>query len=114
MKKYSTVEEYIASFPSDIQVKLSKLREIVFEYAPTAQEYLGYGMPGYKLNGKPLIYFASFKNHLGIYPTPSGVDAFASELLEYKTAKGSIQFPHDKPFPFDLFTKIVKYRVQEL
>jgi uncharacterized protein YdhG (YjbR/CyaY superfamily) len=113
MKAYSTVKEYIASFPPEIQVILNKLHKIVRDSAPTAQEYIGYGMPGYKLNGKPLIYFAAFKNHLGLYPTPSGVAAFTTELVKYKKAKGSIQFPLKEPIPYDLIGKIIDYRVNE-
>ncbi len=113
MKAYRTVKEYIASFPREIQVILTKLRQIVCDCAPTAQEYIGYGMPGYKVGGRPLIYFAAFKNHIGVYPTPSGVKAFTAELESYNKAKGSIQFPLDSPIPYDLFTKIVKYRVEE-
>ena len=114
MKTYHSVKEYIASFPADIQITLNKMRDIVCKYVPDAQEYIGYGMPGYKLGGKPLIYFAAFKQHIGVYPTPSGVEAFAGELAEYKKAKGSIQFPLVEAFPFDLFTKIVQYLVKEL
>lgn len=114
MKNNSVIEEYIASLPPDVQLTLSKLHTIVTKSVPNAVEYIGYGMPGYKLNGKPLLYFSAFKNHIGVYPTPSGVKVFATELTAYKTAKGSIQFPLDKPFPFDLFTNIVKYRAKEL
>lgn len=74
---------------------------------------MSYGMPGYKLNGKPLIYFGAFKNHIGIYPTPSGISAFQKDLATYKSAKGSVQFPLASPFPYDIFEKILKYKILE-
>lgn len=114
MKTFLTVPEYIASFPDNIQIILTKLREIVKEYAPSSEESISYGMPGYKLNGRPLIYFAAFKHHIGVYPTPSGIEAFSAKLSSYKTAKGSIQFPLDKSFPYELFGEIVQHRVKAL
>jgi uncharacterized protein YdhG (YjbR/CyaY superfamily) len=113
MKKPMSVDEYITSFPEVIRSILTKMRTIVMENAPSAVEYFSYGMPGYKLGGRPLIYFAAFKNHIGVYPTPSGVAAFKRELSIYKQAKGSIQLPLSDPIPYDLFTKIVQYRVKE-
>jgi uncharacterized protein YdhG (YjbR/CyaY superfamily) len=89
------------------------MRKVVMQQSPSAVESMSYGMPGYKLNGKPLIYFGAFKRHIGVYPTPAGITAFAKELLPYKNAKGSVQFPLTTPFPYELFESIVKYRVKQ-
>jgi len=111
-KKVKTIDEYINTFPSGVQKILSQLRETIRELAPEAEETINYGIPTFKLNGN-LVHFAAFKNHIGFYPTPSAIDAFNKELSPYKHAKGSVQFPLDKPIPFDLIRKIVKYRVEE-
>ena len=108
----NTVDEYIAQFPEDVQQLLAKIRALIKETAPEATERMAYGMPGYYLNG-PLVYFAGFKHHIGFYPIPSGVEAFKQELSAYKSAKGSVQFPLDKPLPYDLIGRIVKYRLAE-
>lgn len=107
------VEEYIKTFPEDIRNILSKIRAIIKQNAPDAVESISYGIPAYKTNGKPLVYFAGFKNHIGFYATPTGHSEFADELSKYKQGKGSVQFPLDKPIPFDLIEKIVKFRVKE-
>jgi Uncharacterized conserved protein len=106
------VEGYISGFPSSTQKLLKQVRAIIRETAPGASEEISYGMPGYKLEG-PLVYFAGYKNHIGLYPTPSGVEAFKKELSRYKGAKGSIQFPLDEPLPLSLIKKIVAFRVKE-
>lgn len=106
------VEQYISQFSPEIQEKLHKIREIIRKAAPEAEETIAYQMPTYRLNGN-LVHFAAFKNHTGFYPTPSGIAAFAKELSTYKGAKGSIQFPHDKPLPTDLIRQIVEHRVAE-
>jgi len=110
--QYKTIDEYIRTFPSDIQNILEKMRQTVHEVAPQAVETISYQMPAFKLNGV-LVYFAAHKNHLGFYPTSSGIAAFKKELAPYKFSKGAVQFPLDKPVPFDLVKKIVSFRVKE-
>lgn len=109
----SDVDEYIGGFPPEIQTILEEIRALIKKNAPAADESIGYGMPAYKLNKKPLVYFAAFKNHVGFYATPTGHAAFADELSKYKQGKGSVQFPLDQPIPFELIEKIVKFRVRE-
>jgi uncharacterized protein YdhG (YjbR/CyaY superfamily) len=111
-KRVNTIDEYIASFPKPIQDILQKLRQTIQESAPQAQEAISYQIPTFKLNGN-LVHFAAFKNHIGFFPTSSGVAAFKKELSEYEISKGTIRFPLDKPIPFDLVRRIVKYRVKE-
>jgi uncharacterized protein YdhG (YjbR/CyaY superfamily) len=106
------VDEYIALFPDDIQFLLNQIRNIILETAPNSSESLSYGMPAYKLNGKPLVYFAGFKNHIGFYATPSGHKEFENELSKYKQGKGSVQFPLEKPIPLELIVEIVRYRIK--
>ena len=106
------IDEYILNFPADVQEKLKRLRKVIKESAPDAEEKITYQMPTYALYGN-LVHFAAYKNHIGFYPTPSGVDAFKEELSEYKLAKGSVQFPLDEPLPNELISKIVKFRVAE-
>ncbi len=110
--QFKTIDEYIASFPKSFKDILKKLRRVIKEYAPMAEETINYGIPTFKLNAN-LVHFAAFKNHIGFYPTPSAILAFKKELTSFKQAKGSIQFPIDKPIPFDIIKKIVKYRVKE-
>jgi uncharacterized protein YdhG (YjbR/CyaY superfamily) len=107
-----TIDEYIAGFPKDIQAILQKIRKIVKNAAPEAQEKISYQMPTFYLNGN-LVHFAAFKHHVGFYPTPSGTQKFQKEISKYKAAKGSIQFPLDEPIPYDLIAKIVEFRVKE-
>lgn len=111
-KPPSTIDEYIARCPEDVQAILSKIREIIRKAAPTAEETIKYQIPTFVLNGN-LVHFAAFQNHIGFYPTPSGITKFKQELSAYKGAKGSVQFPLDAPIPFSLITKIVKFRVKE-
>jgi uncharacterized protein YdhG (YjbR/CyaY superfamily) len=108
-----TVDNYIVSFPESVRVLLEQVRATIKENAPDAVESIAYQMPAYKTNGKPLVYFAAFKNHIGFYATPTGHSEFAKELSKYKQRKGSVQFPFDKPVPFDLIGRIVKFRVKE-
>jgi uncharacterized protein YdhG (YjbR/CyaY superfamily) len=103
---------YIASFPEDIQARLNTVRETIEAVAKCAIPCISYKMPAYKLNGV-LVYFAGYKNHIGFYPTGRGVEAFKDELTDFKFAKGSIQFPHDKKLPVALIKRIVKFRVEE-
>lgn len=106
------MDDYISQFPKEVQVILTKIRKIISNSAPSAEETINYGIPTFKLNGN-LVHFAAFKNHIGFYPTPSGISHFKKELSQYETAKGSVKFPIDKPIPFDLIKEIVKYRVEE-
>lgn len=108
------IDLYIDRQDPSLQPTLRMIRNIVHTTAPGVIESLSYGMPAYKYRGKPLIYFASFKNHIGVYPTPSAISALISDLAPYHTAKGSIQFPYTKPFPVDLLVKLIKYKVQEI
>ena len=110
--KPNTIDDYIASFPKEIQRELELIRKTIKHAAPDAEEAISYGMPSFKLHGN-LVYFAAFKNHIGLYALPKSNEAFKQELSIYKTGKGSIQFPLDKPMPVDLITKIVRFRVQE-
>ncbi len=107
------IEQYIANFPQDVQIKLLQIRETIKSVAPEAIEGFAYGMPSYKTNGKPLVYFAGYKNHIGFYATPSGHSQFSDELALYKQGKGSVQFPLDKPVPYDLIARIVEFKVSE-
>ncbi|MBI4734231.1 MAG: DUF1801 domain-containing protein [Rubrobacteridae bacterium] len=106
------IDDYIARFPVETQKILKELRRIIKEAAPEAEEKISYQMPTFALKGN-LVHFAAYKNHIGFYPTPSGILAFESELTQYKRAKGSVQFPIDKPLPYELISRIVKFRVNE-
>ena len=108
----ATIDEYISQFPEDIQEILTKIRSLIHKEAPKAEEAMSYGVPTFKLNGN-LVNFAAFKKHIGFYPTPSGIDAFRSELSDYSISKGTVRFPLDKPIPYTLIRKIVKFRVEE-
>jgi uncharacterized protein YdhG (YjbR/CyaY superfamily) len=109
-----TFDDFIIQFPADVQKLLKQVQAAIRQAAPGAEECFGYGVPGFKLNGKLLINFSAFKNHIGLYPTPPVIEKFRSELSVYKTSKGAIQFSLDKPIPFDLIKRIVKYRVKIL
>lgn len=109
----NTTDQYIAAFPDDVQTRLNSIRAIIRKSAPEATESFGYGMPGYKIHGRVLVYFAAYKSHIGFYATPSGQQQFAKALAKYKQGKGSVQFPLDKPLPLQLIAKMVKFRVQE-
>lgn len=108
-----TVDAYIKQFPTEIQKILFEIRTIMKETAPEASESIAYGMPAYKLNKKPLVYFAAFKNHIGFYATPSGHHEFADELSKYKQGKGSVQFPLHEEIPYNLIQRIIKFRAEE-
>lgn len=110
--KFQNIDEYISLFPKDVQVMLESLRQTIRKAAPTAEEVISYQMPTFKLNGN-LVHFAAYKNHVGFYPTPTGIEAFKKELTKYKSSKGAVQFPIDEKLPLGLITKIVKYRVKE-
>ena len=106
------IDEYIAGFPKDVQALLKKIRATIRKAAPDAEEAIKYGIPTFTLNGN-LVHFGAYKNHIGFYPTAKGIEAFKEELSVYEGAKGSVQFPLDKPIPFDLISRIVKFRVKE-
>ena len=106
------IDEYIGNFPNDVREILEKIRITIRKAAPRAEEKIGYGIPTFTLKGN-LVHFAAFKKHIGFYPTPSGIEQFKQDLSVYQGAKGSVQFPLDKPIPFGLISKIVKFRVQE-
>lgn len=112
-KQFRTIDEYIEAFPPNVQNILEKMRETIKKAAPEATEAISYQMPAFKLNGKNLVFFAAFKKHIGFYSIPTGIEAFNEELSQYKQGKGSVQFPIDKPIPYDLVEKIVKYRIKE-
>jgi uncharacterized protein YdhG (YjbR/CyaY superfamily) len=109
---YKNIDEYISDFPAEIQDILEKIRSRIIKAAPEAEETISYQMPAFRLKGN-LVYFAAFKNHIGFYPTSSGIEAFKNELSRYKGAKGSVQFPINEPMPFELIKKIVASRVDE-
>ncbi|HEY4786349.1 MAG TPA: DUF1801 domain-containing protein [Bacteroidales bacterium] len=111
MNKPVDIDEYIDGFPKDIQKMLELVRETIKKTAPDAKETISYAMPAFTLNGRNLVYFAGFKNHIGFYPAPVGMEAFKQELSGYKTGRGSVQFPLDKPIPLELIAKIVKFRM---
>ena len=107
-----SIDSYIAGFPQDVQKILTNVRSTIREAAPEAEETINYGIPTFALKGN-LVHFAGYKNHIGFYPTPSGIEKFKNELSVYKGAKGSVQFPLDQPIPLDLISQIVKFRVKE-
>ncbi|MFB9275438.1 iron chaperone [Cohnella cellulosilytica] len=109
---FASIDEYIADFPPEIRDKLSQIREVIREAAPEATEKISYQMPTFDLHGN-LVHFAAFKNHIGFYPAPRGIEAFKEELAAYKGAKGSVQFPLDRPLPLDLIGRIARFRAEE-
>ena len=111
-KTPKSFDDYMDRFPKDVQLRLQKLRLTVKKAAPQAKEKISYGIPAFTLNGM-LVWFAAFKNHIGFYPRTSAIAAFKKELSAYKGAKGSVQFPFDKPLPLTLISRIVKFRVKE-
>ncbi len=113
MKKPESVDEYLSDFPEATRLILEKIRAVIKAVAPEAEESFSYGMPAYKLNGRPLVYFAGYEKHIGFYATPTGHAAFSEELSKYKQGKGSVQFPVNEPMPLDLISRIVKFRAEE-
>lgn len=111
-KNFNSIDEYIRTYPHAVQEKLQVMRKTIHAAAPGAEEKISYQMPTFYLKGN-LVHFAAFKNHIGFYPVPSGILAFKKELSGYKSSKGAVQFPIDKPLPLALVTRIVKYRVAE-
>ena len=106
------IDEYISAFPDEVQERLQEIRTTIRKAAPDAEETINYAIPTFKLNGN-LVHFAGYESHIGFYPAASGIEAFKKELSAFKGAKGSVQFPLDKPLPLGLVTKIVKFRVRE-
>jgi uncharacterized protein YdhG (YjbR/CyaY superfamily) len=115
--KTTTVDEYVSLFITDIQQRLKEVRKIILDTLktyPNFEESISYAMPAYKLNKKILVYFGGFKNHIGFYPTPSGIQALKDELKDFTSSKGAVQFPHNKPLPVKLIQKIVEYKIKEI
>lgn len=111
---FKTVDEYIRSQPPDVQKVLLKIRKTIIEAAPKAREVISYKMPAYKLGkGRPIVYFAAFKNHIGFFPLPKAIEVFKDDVKDYKTSKGTVQFPLDKPIPLNLIEKIISFNVKE-
>jgi uncharacterized protein YdhG (YjbR/CyaY superfamily) len=112
-KLFTTIDEYINSFPADMQVILEKVRQAIHKAAPEATETISYAIPAFDLNGKHVVFFAGWKHHISLYPLPAGDEAFQQAIAHYKRAKGSIQFPLDKPIPYDLVAQIVTLLIEE-
>lgn len=110
----TNINEYIDKYPKEVKVKLKALRLLTKKLAPKAIETISYGMPTFKLNNKNLVHFAAFKNHIGFYPLPSGVNEFKKLTKRYKTSKGAVQFPLDQEIPLDLVSEIIKFRILEI
>ena len=111
-RQFTTMDEYINTFPQNVRRILKELRQTIKEAAPEAEETINYQIPTFTLHGN-LVHFAAFEKHIGFYPTPSGMEAFQKELSSYKQAKGSVQFPIDQPLPLPLIRKIVEFRAKE-
>ncbi len=111
-QKFTTIDEYIAQQPANVQPLLQEIRAVIRQAAPEATEKISYQMPTFYLNGN-LVHFAAYKHHIGFYPTPSGAEQFEQELSAYKRAKGSVQFPLDQPMPYDLIRRMVQFRAAE-
>ncbi len=114
IKLVMTVEEYLANFQGEVLSKMQEIRSVILETVPEAIEGISYGMPAYKFKGKPLAYFAGYKKHVGYYPTPHPIGKFPEELNDYKTSKGAVQFPLDKPVPKELIVKMLRARIDEI
>lgn len=114
MTKNKTIETYINNYPKEVQKLLLSIKELINKITPEAEETISYGIPTFKLNGVNLVHFAAYKKHLGFYPTPSAITAFEKELIKYKQAKGSVQFPLNEALPIKLIEKIVRFRVKEI
>lgn len=108
------VDQYINNFDGEVRERLNQMRTLILDIVPNASEGFSYAMPAYKLNGKVLVYFAGYKNHVGFYATPTGHEKFARKLSAYKQGRGSVQFPNDKPLPIKLIEEIVLFRAGEV
>lgn len=111
-KTFHTIDEYILQFPEEVQEVLKTVRNVIKAAAPEASEKISYQMPTFAIYGN-LVHFAAYKNHIGFYPTPSGISAFEDALSDYKRSKGAVQFPLNKPIPYDVISEIVTFRVEE-
>ena len=109
-----TIDEYIGGFSVEVQLILEKIRQTIRKAAPAAEEGISYQIPTFKLNGKPLLHFAAYKKHIGLYPAPREAEEFKEELAAYEGGKGTVQFPLDTPVPYDLIRRIVKFRMKSL
>ncbi|SNR54396.1 Uncharacterized conserved protein YdhG, YjbR/CyaY-like superfamily, DUF1801 family [Maribacter sedimenticola] len=112
-KQIDSVDDYISKFPKEVQEKLNWIRKEIIDIAPKSVESISYGMPAYKLNEKPLVYFGGFANHIGFYATPTGHEKFKKALSKYKQGKGSVQFPLEQQLPHEIITELIKFRVNE-
>ncbi len=110
--QYTTVAEYIAAYEGEVRLRMEKLREMILSSSPDITEKISWGMPTFVLKGN-LIHFSGAKKHLGLYPAPGPIEAFADRLTEYKCSKGAIQFPYNKPLPYELIQEIITFRIQE-
>lgn len=113
MQDYKSIDEYISSFPEEVQKVLQQIRKTIFEAVPKGEEAMKYGMPTLRFNGKNVVHFAAFNNHFGFYPAPSGIEEFKKELAPYIAGKGTIQFQKNKPIPYELIKKVTLFRVKE-
>ncbi len=112
-KKISSIAQYIATFPPEVRKKLITVKKTIREIVPQAEETISYQIPTFKLNGRYLIYFAGFNNHISLYPVPSGSDSFNKQITRFRTGKGTLQFPLDAPLPIPLIRRIVKQRLKD-
>lgn len=113
MIHFNSTNDYITAFSGEVKSRMEQMRATIQKAAPEAEEMISYGMPAYKQNGKPLVYFAGYKNHTGFYPMPAALLLFKDELSGYKGSKGAVQFPHNQPLPLELIAQMVKFRVEE-
>lgn len=111
-KTFTTIDEYIVTFPENIQKKLNEIRAVIRSEVPQVGERIAYGIPTFTLNGN-LVHFAGYERHIGFYPTPSAMKEFKNEMRAYKMSKGAVQFPLDEPLPEDLIRRMVRFRVEE-
>lgn len=114
MNKPLTVQAYLEQYNESTVARLEQLRGLVRQVVPTAEESMSYGLIGYKLRGKPLVYFGGFEHHIGFYATPNGHEAFVAEFAPYKQGKGSVQLPLDQPLPLELIKRVIEYRKEQL
>jgi uncharacterized protein YdhG (YjbR/CyaY superfamily) len=113
MKNYKNIDEYICDYPDNVQEILQKIRNLISKEIPGGEEAIKYGIPTFRLNGKNMVHFGGYKNHIGFYPAPRAIEKFKDELAKYEGGKGTVQFPLDKPIPYDLIKRIVQFRVTE-
>lgn len=112
MKNYQDIDQYISTFPPNVQTLLQQIRQTIHETAPQAKEAIKYGIPTFVLNGN-LVHFGGYKKHIGFYPAPIGIEAFKEECMMYETGKGTLQFPLDRPLPLELIGRIMKFKVEK-